>query len=153
MSWKIQNFSLSRQFDQYASKFAKAGFREALEDESVNEEILQEAFDEGYEIGYKISLEFNSLCFTLRLIEGMYEENRLEVSQDSKAHLEKLHLFNTKLEELRKRILSDDILSVEKVDNAKEIIIYDKWKQYVNIAELKSEATEILNQLECSIPI
>ena len=83
----------------------------------------------------------------------MYEENRLEVSQDSKAHLEKLHLFNTKLEELRKRILSDDILSVEKVDNAKEIIIYDKWKQYVNIAELKSEATEILNQLECSIPI
>ena len=83
----------------------------------------------------------------------MYEENRLEVSQDSKAHLEKLHLFNTKLEELQKRILSADILSVEKVDNANENIVYDKWKQYVNIAELKSEATEILNQLECSIPI
>ena len=83
----------------------------------------------------------------------MYEENRLEVSQELKVHIGKLNLFNTKLDELHKRILSNDIISVEKVDDINENTVYDNWKKLVNIAELKSEAAEILNQLECPIPL
>ena len=113
---------------------------------------MQKAFDEGYEIGYKISLEFNSLRFTLRLIEGMYEENRLEISQESKDHREKLTSFNTKLAELHKEIVSKEVLSIEKVGDSK-IDVYDKWKRTVNMPELKSEATKILELLQCTIPI
>ena len=115
-----------RQSDQYASKFFRGGFREALEDESVNEEILQNAFDDGYEVGFKISIEFNSLRCTLKLIEGMYEENRLEIDEESKVErkrkLRKLNLFNSKLEEIHKTIVSNDILSVDKVGDNKNYI-------------------------------
>ena len=154
MSTQNLPYVFCRQFDQYASKFVKAGFREALEDETVNEEILQKAFDDGYEIGYKISMEFNSLRCTLKLIEGMYEENRLEIDQELKAagHLGKLNLFNNKLEEIHKTIVSNDILSVDKVGDNKNYI-HEKWKGHVNILELKSEATKILDLLGCSISI
>ena len=139
-----------RQSDQYASKFFRGGFREALEDESVNEEILQNAFDDGYEVGFKISIEFNSLRCTLKLIEGMYEEKRLEIDEESKK--EHLRKFNNKLEEIHKTIVSNDILSVDKVGDNKNYI-HEKWKGHVNILELKSEATKILDLLGCSISI
>ena len=142
-----------RQSDQYASKFFRGGFREALEDESVNEEILQNAFDDGYQVGFKISTEFNFLRCTLKLIEGMYEENRLEIDEELKVdHLGKLNLFNNKLEEIHKTIVSNDILSVDKVGDNKNYI-HEKWKGHVNILELKSEATKILDLLGCSISI
>ena len=89
----------------------------------------------------------------------MYEEkkneteNWLTVSQELQNHHEKLKCFNTKLDELHNRILSNDFLSIENVDDVKESTVYDKWKQLVNIAELKSETSEILNQLECSISL
>ena len=82
----------------------------------------------------------------------MYEENRLEISQESKDHREKLTSFNTKLAELHKEIVSKEVLSIEKVGDSK-IDVYDKWKRTVNMPELKSEATEILELLQCSIPI
>ena len=82
----------------------------------------------------------------------MYEENRLEISQESKDHREKLTSFNIKLAELHKEIVSKEVLSIEKVGDSK-IDVYDKWKRTVNMIELKSEATKILELLQCSIPI
>ena len=97
-------------------------------------------------------MEFNSLRFTLRLIEGMYEEKRLEISEESKVHLEKLSTFNTKLDNLQKDIVAKEVLTIDKAgDNKREI--FRKWKKNVNVTELKSEATIILELLQCPIKI
>ena len=115
------------------------GFREALEVENnENEEILQKAFDEGYAKGFRMATEFNTMRFTAKLVEGMYENKRLVLSCQEPPPLLKLRSFNSKLDELQTQITqSKDAMQC--------------FNQLVNIDDLKGEAKAILRDLECPI--
>ena len=83
---------------RYRTRFYKSGYREALENDEVNEEILQGSFDEGYTIGLRLGRKFSMIRFSTKLAEGMYEEQRLLAN--SQEALQKLKDFNLKLDGL-----------------------------------------------------
>lgn len=87
-----------REFERYRTRFYKSGYREALENDEVNEEILQGSFDEGYTIGLRLGRKFSVIRFSTKLAEGMYEEQRLLAN--SQEALQKLKDFNLKLDGL-----------------------------------------------------
>ena len=91
-----------REFDRYRTRFYKSGYREALENDEVNEEILQNGFDEGYHIGLRVARKFSMIRFSAKLAEGMYEEQRLLAN--SQEALQKLKNFNLKLDGLQAQL-------------------------------------------------
>ena len=140
-SEEAEKRDLQRQFDRYTSGFYKTGFREALEVENnENEEILQKAFDEGYAKGFRMATEFNTMRFTAKLVEGMYENKRLVLSCQEPPPLLKLRSFNSKLDELQTQIQQQQSKDAMQCFN-----------QLVNIDDLKGEAKAILRDLECPI--
>ena len=87
-----------REFERYRTRFYKSGYREALENDEVNEEILQGSFDEGYTIGLRLGRKFSMIRFSAKLAQGMYEEQR--ILANSQEALQKLKDFNLKLDGL-----------------------------------------------------
>ena len=83
---------------RYRTRFYKSGYREALENDEVNEEILQGSFDEGYTIGLRLGRKFSMIRFSAKLAQGMYEEQR--ILANSQEALQKLKDFNLKLDGL-----------------------------------------------------
>ena len=137
-SEEAEKRDLQRQFDRYTSGFFKAGFRQALEVD--NEEILQEAFDEGYAFGFRMAVEFNTVRFTTKIIEGMYKENKRLPASCQEAPLLKLKSFNSKVDELQSQI--------QQASDAMQC-----FNQLVNIDDLKTEAKTILCDLECPVTV
>ena len=131
----------NRQFDLYTSKFVKAGYRDALEDD---ESILQESFDHGYSVGYETSLRFNSLRLQTKMIQGMYQEKRLNLEQEKS--LQALEEFNQVLDQIYVKIAKFNIDSAQKVVEANSSL-----DSICDISTLKTQAETILQDLKCPI--
>ena len=142
-----------RQFENYSTKFVNAGFREALEDDELAEKQLQDAFDKGYKTGYTIAKDFQGLRFKMRLVEGLYDEKRIELQDGlDQSDLEQLEAFNEKLEGLNKGLVKD-VLICTNPKGANDKSIGEAVDGFINMSHLKSQAKRILDHLDCSIKV
>lgn len=146
-SEEAEKRDFERQFDQYTSKFVKAGYRTALENEEANEEILQNAFDKGYVFGFQAALEFNQFRLSHKMIELMYVEGRLKAEQEPEA-LVRLQSFSQKLDKIQREVVQ----RFQSITNSDE----ETTKQIQDLIQLpllKSESNGILTTLNCPIKI
>ena len=148
-----------RQFDKLEKNFYVAGFRQALSDDSVNDKTLQDSFDLGYEIGFDVAKKFNQLYTATRLIEGLYQDNRIPLTKaaddkSKEALLEKLKDFNLKMSRVQSQV--SEMLKnaqIKPCDENPRDRIKEAFEKIVNLEALTSEASDILLELDCPVAL
>ena len=90
--------------------------------------------------------------FKTKVLEGLFEEKRLDTSKEQVEPLKKLSHFNLKLDELQKELFSE-VLIVLSSNQTNKTSVSEKFRKHVDMKMLKSEAETILKDLDCSMEI